>query len=94
MNIRFTVNNTNYRMSSDNYQIILEEVRETKEGVNKGKETFTNRVNLRTPIQALSYIAENQICNCEAETFTKLAIYHTETLDRLNAIADEYSLKG
>jgi len=93
MDIRFTVNETKYRLSSDKYQVFTEEVRTSQSGKNKGEDMFVNRKNFKNTFQALSFIADTEIYNCECETFKELAVYHKATLDRLNTIADEYSLK-
>jgi len=93
MDIRFTVNETNYQLTADKYQIMLYEVKTAKEGKNIGSETFNNRKCFANTLQALESIADTQIYESECKTFKDLAIYHKATLDRLNAIADEFSLK-
>ncbi len=93
MDIRFTVNNTNYQLTSNKLNIFLKTVTEVKSGPNEGNESFTEEKSFRTSLQALEFVLNTNINDSECKTFTELAKYHRETLDRLNEIADEYKLK-
>lgn len=93
MNIRFKVDLRDYQMTSDKYQIVLNEVKVGQSGKREGEETFTNLGYYKTPFDALKSLADKIIYVSGCETFAELESYYKHVLKRLDAIADEFKLK-
>lgn len=93
MNIKFNVNETTYQLTSDKYQIILNEIKVIKSGKNKGQETTSLVGYFKDEFQALKSILGNEKYLSECSTFAELEKLTKDTLDRLNELCDLYDFK-
>lgn len=93
MKIRFDVNKTTYELTSDKYQMILNEIKVIQKGENAGDET-TNLVGyFKDEFQALKSILGNEKYLSECSTFAELEKLTKDTLDRLNELCNLYDFK-
>lgn len=93
MDIRFTVNETTYQLTTDKYQFILNKVSTTKTGKNIGSENFTVVGFYKTPFIALKSLLDKEIYNSECKGFDELAKRYEQTINSINEIADKFKLK-
>ena len=93
MKIRFNVNNTTDELTSDKYQMILNEIATVKTGDNEGNEYNVLVGYFKNEFQALKTILDNEKYNSECTSFVELEQLTKATLDRLNEICDLYKFK-
>lgn len=93
MKIRFTVNNSVYELTSDRYQMILNEIKVVQSGKNTGKETPMLVGYFKNEFEALKTILGNEKYLSECSTFAELEKLNRDTLNRLNEICDLYNFK-
>ena len=93
MNIKFKVNETIYHLGSDKYQIILSKINTVKSGKNKGGDNKLLIGYFKTPFQALKSVLNNEIYSSECKSFMELEKRYKTTLNTLDEITKNYSLK-
>ena len=93
MKIRFSVNNSEYELTSDKYQIILNEIKIIQKGENAGTESPSLVGYYKGEFQALKSILGYEKFMSECSTFDELEKLTKATLERLNELADLYSFK-
>lgn len=93
MKIRFDVNNTTYELTSDKYQMILNEIATVKKGDNEGSEYNVLVGYFKDEFQALKSILGNEKNLSECSTFAELEKLTKDTLDRLNELCELYDFK-
>ncbi|HSN66727.1 MAG TPA: hypothetical protein VLS94_08805 [Fusibacter sp.] len=93
MKIKFDVNNKTYELTSDKYQMILNEIAIVKTGENVGNEYNVTVGYFKNEFQALQTILDNEKYNSECTSFAELEQLTRATLDRLNEICDLYKFK-
>lgn len=93
MDIRFTINETNYQLTSDEYQVIINEVKVTQNGKNKGKEYFRGVGFYGNAFQALSHLLDREIYKSECKTMGELEKRYTDTLNKINELIDVFKIK-
>lgn len=94
--IRFTLGDTNFLLTADDYQFILKEVRTYIEGEHAGEEYFPVIGYSKHPHQLLARASEySQYC-LDVTTFEELSKRTSEILDEIRKIriAYEDALKG
>ena len=93
MKIRFNVNETTYELTSDKYQMILNEIATVKTGDNEGNEYNVLVGYFKNEFQALKTILDNEKYKSECNTFAELESLTRSTLERLNEICDLYQFR-
>jgi len=93
MDIRFKVNETNYKLSSDSYQIILSEVKIVKNGKTAGEEVSKLIGYFKNEFDALRSVYNNEKYNSECKSLMELEKFTKATLERLNELMEIYSLR-
>lgn len=93
MNVNFKVNETDYRVTSDKYQLILNVVKVNRSGKNVGEERLEPIGYHRTIFEALHSVLDLEIYTSECKTMDELEKRYKDTLDALNGIADKFRIK-
>jgi hypothetical protein len=91
--IKFKVNETEYQLTSDKYQMILNKVTLVQSGKTEGQESFQLVGYFKDEFKALEavYYAEKYDSDCV--TLEELKKLSEATLTRLNELSEQYKLK-
>ena len=92
MDIRFTVGDTNYQLTSDKYNIILNTVGISNGEKTAGEERFTLVGYYPTEFKALEALVDRCVYEIPVNTFDELAAYRIKTLEQIKEIAQKYVL--
>lgn len=92
MDIRFTVGDTNYKLSSDKYQVFLNTVKISTGEKTMGEEKFDLIGCYANEFQALTALVDKTIYGFPAKTFDELAAYRLKTLEQINEVVRKYSI--
>jgi hypothetical protein len=93
MDIRFKVNETDYRLSSDNYQMILNKVTIVQTGKTAGAESFQLVGYYKDEFEALKAVYYTEKYDSECKTFEELKLLSEATLSRLKELSEHYKFK-
>lgn len=94
MKIRFSVNNSTYELSSDRYQMLLNEIKIIQKGENAGKESTILVGYFKNEFQALKAILDYEKYMSDCSTFAELEKLTVATINRLNELCDTYDFKS
>lgn len=92
MDIRFTVGDADYQLTSDKYNIILNSVGISAGEKTAGEERFTLVGYYPTEFKALESLVDRCVYEVPVKTFDELAAYRLKTLEQINEVARKYSL--
>ena len=93
MKIKFKVNETEYQLTSDKYQMILNKVTLVQSGKTEGKESFQLVGYFKDEFKALESIYYAEKYDSDCITLEELKKLSEATLSRLNELSEKYKLK-
>lgn len=91
--IEFTVNETDYQLTSDKYQIILNKVSVVQSGKTEGQKSYQLVGYFKDEFKALESIYYTEKYESGCTTFEQLKQLSESTLNRLNELSEQYKLK-
>jgi hypothetical protein len=94
MKIKFKVNQTDYFLTSDKYQMILSKVETVKSGKTMGEERLQLVGYYKDEFEALQAVYYTEKYDSGCKTFEELKLLSEATLSRLKQLSEQYSLRG
>ena len=94
MDIRFKIQDVNYRIKSNALDLHLEKANTVQDGENKGKETFVHVGHHKNVFECLKNIPDEYILNSECKTMIEVGKLYVEVLCDIDELRRELQLNG